>query len=79
MSDPSYRSSARKLPSPEEIDAMVVFPAGNPECQVLCQDLQDTAAQLEEAEEAQRPRLVARLKALNARMRVLHCPPCLLE
>jgi hypothetical protein len=79
MSDPSSRASARKLPSPEEIDAMVVFPPGNPECQVLCQDLQDTVDELEEATDAQRPRLVARLKALNARMRVLHCPLCLLE
>jgi len=69
---------AAKIPSLKEIDALA-FPAGGHECSVLCHDLLDAVEQLEGATGIRRLRLLARIRALRARMRELKCPPCLPE
>ncbi|OUL81216.1 hypothetical protein CA602_25955 [Paraburkholderia hospita] len=66
-----------QLPSPEEIDALTAFPSGDHECETLCQELLDTAEELQGATGLWRLRLVARLRALNSRRRELHCKICL--
>jgi hypothetical protein len=68
-----------KLPSSEEIDAMTEFPSNDHECEVLCQELLDTVDELQGATGLRRLRLLARLRAINARRRELHCKPCLPE
>ena len=66
-----------KLPSPEEIDEMTAFPSSDHECEALCQDLLDTIEELQGATGLWRQRLLARLRAINARRRELRCNPCL--
>jgi hypothetical protein len=66
-----------KLPSPEEIDEMTAFPSNDHECEVICQDLLDTFQELDGATGRWRLKLQARLRALNAHRRELHCKPCL--
>ncbi|MEO6195007.1 MAG: hypothetical protein ABIS20_18480 [Thermoanaerobaculia bacterium] len=68
-----------KLPSSEEIDAMTEFPSNDHECEVLCQELLDTFDELQGATGLWRLRLLARLRAINARRRAFHCKPCLPE
>ena len=65
------------LPSPEEIDAMSIFPPNDNECDVLCEEILDTVAELQGATGFWRLRLLARLRAINARRRELHCKLCL--
>jgi hypothetical protein len=75
----SFASTGRtetKLPSPEEIDAMTGFSSNAHECEVLCQELLDTSDALQNATGRTRLPLVARLRAINSRMRELHCPLC---
>ena len=82
MSDQNYGTSAKKLPSPEEIEAMVAFPQGAPndaECSALCDDLRETADALSAARATDRPRLVLRLQLINRHMRALRCRICLPE
>lgn len=68
-----------KLPSLKEIDAMAVSLSNEHECAVLCQDLLDAIEQLQGATGIRRIRLLARIRALAARMRALKCRPCLPE
>jgi hypothetical protein len=66
-----------KLPSPEEIDEMAAFTSGDHECEVLCHEFEDTVQELDGATGPWRLRLLARLRANNARRRALHCKLCL--
>jgi hypothetical protein len=82
MSDQSYGKSAKKLPSSEEIEAMVAFPhdTGNEAaCEVLCQELRSKFEELETTPLEKRPPVIVIIKAINAQMRSLHCPICLPE
>jgi hypothetical protein len=79
MPDQLSGKTARSLPSLDEIDAMKPFGNGNPECDTLCVDLRLTWDDLQNASPDERPRLIARIKALNAQMKALHCPRCLPE
>ncbi len=82
MSDQNYGTSAKKLPSSEEIEAMAAFPQGahsDAECNALCDDLRETADALSVARAADRPRLILRLQLINRHMRALHCRICLPE
>jgi len=71
------KKSAAKLPSIKEIDALTAFHSPNHECAALCQDLLDAIEQLQDAAGIRRIRLLARIRALRARMRELKCRLCL--
>ena len=71
-----------KLPTIKDIDAMVEGISGTSECTVLCHDLLNALEQLEADPPPKgllRLRLLARIRALRARMTALHCPLCLPE
>jgi hypothetical protein len=71
------KKSAAKLPSNKEIDTLTAFHSPSHECAALCQDLLDALEQLQGATGIRRIRLLARIRALRARMRELKCRPCL--
>ena len=66
-----------KLPSAKEVDALTRFHSNEHECAALCQDLLDALEQLPTATVIRRIRLLARIRALRARMRELKCHSCL--
>jgi hypothetical protein len=73
---------AVKLPTMKEIDAMVENVIGGSECTVLCHDLLnalETLAGPPPATGILRLRLLARIRALRAQMKALHCALCLPE
>jgi hypothetical protein len=67
------KKSAAKLPSNKEVDALTAFHSSSHECAALCQDLLDALEQLQGATGIRRIRLLARIRALRARMRELKC------
>jgi hypothetical protein len=71
------KKSAAKLPSNKEIDALTEFHSPSHECAALCQDLLDALEEVPGATGILRIRLLARIRALRARMRELKCRPCL--
>ena len=80
MSKQKQSESVRKLPSPEEIEAMSAFPSGahqDSESQVLCLDLNETWDELASASSVDIPKLKVRMKAIIRHMKALHCAICL--
>jgi hypothetical protein len=72
-----------QVPTLKEIDAMVETSGSRSgECTLLCHDLLDALDRLGSAPPPTgvlRLRLLARVKALRAQMKTLHCPLCLPE
>ena len=48
-------------------------------CDALCNELETAVEQLETATGAQRTRLLARLRAINAQRTTLHCLECFFQ
>jgi hypothetical protein len=70
MADP------QKYPTESEIDALTAAPVDK-ECEILCELLLDTVADLPTATGKDRLRDLALIRSLRARMKSLHCKPCL--
>jgi hypothetical protein len=73
---------AAKLPTMKDIDAMVEGVHGSSECTLLCHDLLNALEALAGPPPAtgiSRLRLLARIRALRALMKTLHCALCLPE
>jgi hypothetical protein len=66
-----------KLPSLKEIDAMAMGIPRDHECTALCHDLLFTLELLASVTGIEKLRLLARLRAIKARMRELKCALCL--
>ncbi len=69
-------AESQKTLTEDEIDALVAGPLDN-ECQVLCELLQDTIADLATATGRDRVLDFALIRSLRGRMKLLHCKPCL--
>jgi hypothetical protein len=68
-----------KLPSGKEVDELVGSAPFNGECTVLCHSLLQAIDDLQGATGIEKLRLRAVIRALRARMGVLHCGLCLPE
>ncbi len=76
MKSSKHPKAKKPLPTPEEIEKMVheVFPKPDAMCPGLCNELQDVIDLLEETTNAkQKAQLTARLHAIGAAMKALHC------
>ena len=69
------------LPTFEEVDKLVseAFPQPGALCTALCNAYQADAEQLNDVPVKQRAAILARMKALAAQMRTMHCPACILQ
>jgi hypothetical protein len=72
-------NSTNKLPSLKEIEEMAVFHSQDQECTLLCHDLLNSYEELNGVTGIQRNRLLARMKAIIAQLRIHKCRPCLPE
>jgi hypothetical protein len=66
-----------KIPTEAEVDSIVGAAHFDGECSVLCNDLLDAIDQLGTTTGIVHSRLVARIRALRARMKELRCGLCL--
>ena len=77
------KNPATKLPTTRDIDDMVEHGlTSGGECSMLCHDLLNSIEQLDGPPPLTglaRQRVLARIRALRARMKELHCGPCLPE
>jgi hypothetical protein len=64
-----------KYPAESELDELMATPFEN-ECQVLCEILKETLADLPTDTGHDRIRDLAILRSVRARMKSLHCKPC---
>ena len=68
-----------KLPSGKEVDELVGSAPFDGECSLLCSSLLAAMEAFQDANPIQKLRLRALIRALRARMTVLHCGLCLPE
>ncbi len=72
----THSKAKKPLPTHEEIEKMVheVFPERNAMCPGLCNELQDVIDRLDETTDPKvKARLIARLHAIGAAIKSLHC------
>lgn len=75
----SYASTAaarRPVPTAEELDALAQFTASNTECDALCRRLRVLSDELSGASPQEVPGIAATMRAINVRMKQLHCSLC---